>query len=253
MGLNTNYTNSVTNFVNSSTSGGNGVIYSALVFPPTYNATINTQEDNELNWLAANPYVYVREAFDEFRANNVYLSSYVEATLYKGLKLRENIGFSYSGNDRNMYYNRLTRQGYKPTNGTGGQGTSWSQGFTSETLLSYHKEFGDNHTIDAVAGITFEESHWKYNNMSAYDFPSDMTLMWDMSAGMKTIPCRRDAAKAGCSRISRVSIIRTRASTWPPYRTAPIDRASLSKATNMRTFSREPWHGVCPTSRGSKN
>lgn len=64
-----------------------------------------------------------------------------------------------------MYYNRLTRQGYKPTNGTGGQGTSWSQGFTSETLLSYHKEFNDAHTIDAVAGITFEESHWKYNNM----------------------------------------------------------------------------------------
>lgn len=196
VGLNTNYTNSVTNFVNSSTSGGDGVIYSALVFPPTYDATINTQEDNELNWLAANPYVYVREAFDEFRANNVYLSSYVEATLYKGLKLRENIGFSYSGNDRNMYYNRLTRQGYKPTNGTGGQGTSWSQGFTSETLLSYHKEFGDDHTIDAVAGITFEESHWKYNNMSAYDFPSDMTLMWDMSAGMKTYPLSSGRGKS---------------------------------------------------------
>ena len=184
VGLNTNYTNSVTNFVNSSTSGGDGVIYSALVFPPTYDASINTQEDNELNWLAANPYVYVREAFDEFRANNVYLSSYIEATLCKGLKLRENIGFSYSGNDRNMYYNRLTRQGYSPTNGTGGQGTSWSQGFTSETLLSYHKEFGSDHTIDAVAGITFEESNWKSNNMSAYNFPSDMTLMWDMSAGM---------------------------------------------------------------------
>ena len=196
VGLNTNYTNSVTNFVNSSTSGGDGVIYSALVFPPTYDATINTQEDNELNWLAANPYVYVREAFDEYRANNVYLSSYVEATLYKGLKLRENIGFSYSGNDRNMYYNRLTRQGYKPTNGTGGQGTSWSQGFTSETLLSYHKEFNDAHTIDAVAGITFEESHWKYNNMSAYDFPSDMTLMWDMSAGMKTYPLSSGRGKS---------------------------------------------------------
>lgn len=196
VGLNTNYTNSVTDFVNSSTSGGNGVIYSALVFPPTYDASINTREDNELNWLAANPYVYVREAFDEFRANNVYFSSYVEATLYKGLKLRENIGFSYSGNDRNMYYNRLTRQGYSPTNGTGGQGASWSQGITSETLLSYHKEFGEDHTIDAVAGITFEESNWKYNNMSAYDFPSDMTLMWDMSAALKTYPLQSGRGKS---------------------------------------------------------
>lgn len=55
VGLNTNYTNSVTNFVNSSTSGGDGVIYSALVFPPTYDATINTQEDNELNWARRQP------------------------------------------------------------------------------------------------------------------------------------------------------------------------------------------------------
>lgn len=194
-GLNVNYTNSVTNFVNSSTSGGDGVIYSALVFPPTYDASINTKEDNELNWLAANPYVYVREAFDEYRANNVYLSSYVEANLWKGLKLRENIGFSYSGNDRNMYYNRLTRQGYAPTNGVAGQGQSWSQGFTSETLLSYNRTFGGDHTVDAVVGITFEESNWKYNNQSAYDFPSDMTLMWDMSAGLKTYPLKSGRGK----------------------------------------------------------
>lgn len=187
-GLNINYTNAVTNFVNSSTSGGDGVIYSALVFPTTYDSSINTKDENELNWLAANPYVYVREAFDEYRANNIYLSSYFEATLAKGLKLRENLGFNYSNNDRNMYYNRLTRQGYEPTNGTGGQGTSWSQGLTSETLLSYNQTFNEDHAINALAGITFEESNWKYNRMSAYDFPSDLTKMWDMSAANKVYP-----------------------------------------------------------------
>ena len=178
----------VTNFVNSSTSGGNGVIYSALVFPPTYDASINTQSDNELNWLAANPYVYVREAFDEFRANNFYLSSYLEASIVKGLKFRENLGFSYSGNDHDVYYNRLTRQGYAPTNGTGGQGTSWSQGFTSESLLTYHLEFAEHHAIDALLGVTFGLSNWKGNYMSAYDFPSDDTLMWDMSAAGSVRP-----------------------------------------------------------------
>lgn len=187
-GLNVNYTNSTTNFVNSSTSGGDGVIYSALVFPTTYDSSINTKDDNELNWLAANPYVYVREAFDEYRANNIYLSSYFEATLAKGLKLRENLGFNYSNNDRNMYYNRLTRQGYEPTNGTGGQGTSWSQGITSETILSYNETFNEDHALSALAGITFEQSDWKYNRMSAYDFPSDLTMMWDMSAAGKVYP-----------------------------------------------------------------
>lgn len=182
VGVNTSYANSVTNFVNSSTSGGDGVIYSALVFPPTYDATINTQSDNELNWLAANPYVYVREAFDEFRANNFFVSSYAEATFLKDFKIRENLGFSYSGNDRNMYYNRLTRQGYAPTNGTGGQGVSWSEGLTSETLLSWRHEFNGGHTVDAVLGTTFQISNWKYMNVNGFDFPSDDTLMWDMSA-----------------------------------------------------------------------
>lgn len=187
-GLNVNYTNATTNFVNSSTSGGDGVIYSALVFPTTYDSSINSKDNNELNWLAANPYVYVREAFDEYRANNIYLSSYFEATLAKGLKLRENLGFNYSNNDRNMYYNRLTRQGYEPTNGTGGQGASWSQGLTSETLLTYNYTFGKDHALSALAGITFEQSDWKYNRMSAYDFPSDVTMMWDMSAAGKVYP-----------------------------------------------------------------
>lgn len=187
-GLNINYTNATTNFVNSSTSDGDGVIRSALVFPPTYDPSINTKEDNELNWLAANPYVYVREAFDEYKSNNVYLSSYLEFTLFKGLKLRENIGYSYSGNNRNMYYNRKTNQGYEPTNGKGGQGSAWSTGFTSETLLSYNNTFAEKHTVNAVAGVTFEQSDWQNNNMSAYDFPTDMTLMWDMSAAGKQYP-----------------------------------------------------------------
>lgn len=187
-GLNVNYTNALTNFINSSSSGGQGVIYSALVFPPTYDASINTKEDNELNWLAANPYVYVREAFDENRANNVYLSSYFEATLLKGLKLRENLGFSYSGNDRNTYYNRKTNQGYTPINGRGAQATSWSEGITSETLLTYQFDLGKNHSFNMLAGITFEESNWKYNRMSAYDFPNDLNNMWDMSAAGKVDP-----------------------------------------------------------------
>lgn len=195
-GLNVNYTNATTNFVNSSSPGDrSGVIYSALVFPTTYDASINSNDDNELNWLATNPYVYVREAFDEYRANNIYLSSYFEATLAKGLKLRENLGFNYSGNDRNTYYNRLTSQGYKPTNGKGGQGASWSQGITSETLLSYNQTFNEDHALSALAGITFEESNWKYNRMSAYDFPSDLTMMWDMGAGGKVDPLASGRAK----------------------------------------------------------
>lgn len=194
-GLNINYTNAMTNFINSNTSGGHGVIYSALVFPTTYDASINTRDNNELNWLAANPYVYVREAFDEYRANNVYLSSYFEATLAKGLKLRENLGFNYSGNDHNMYYNRLTNQGYAPTNGRGAQATSWSEGITSETLLTYNRTFGEDHDFSALAGITFEESNWKYNRMSAQDFPSDLTMMWDISAGGKVDPLASGRAK----------------------------------------------------------
>ena len=188
MGLNVNYTNSMTDFVNSSTSGGDGVIYSALVFPPTYDASINTREDNELNWLAANPYVYVREAYDKYKANNVYLSSYIDITLAKGLNLRENFGFSYSGNDRGTYYNRKTRQGYEPTNGTGAQATSWSEGYTSETLLTFNRTFGEYHDLNILAGVTFSQSDWKYNNMSAYDFPTDLTLMYDMSAGGQVYP-----------------------------------------------------------------
>lgn len=186
--VNINYTNSKTDFVNSSVSGGDGVIYSALVFPPTYDPSINTLENNELNWLAANPYQYVHEAFDEYRANNVYISSYLDISIYKDLKLRENLGFSYSGNDRNTYYNRKTRQGYPPHNGTGGQATNWSEGIKSETLLTYNHKFGSDHDFNALIGVTFEQSDWKYNSMSGEDFPTDLTKMWDMSAAAKLNP-----------------------------------------------------------------
>lgn len=188
VGLNMNYSNTLTNFVNTSANGESGaLIYSALVFPPVYGEEINDEGFTELIWLAANPYVYAREAFDQYKGNNINTQAYVNVNIWNGLSFRQNIGLGYNNGFRYTYYNRKTMQGYQ-TNGKGGQGDNWGEGITSESLLNYNKTFNEDHTVNAVVGMTYEQSNWANKYMSGQNFPSDLPLMWDMGSALEPDP-----------------------------------------------------------------
>ncbi|WP_436415168.1 SusC/RagA family TonB-linked outer membrane protein [Petrimonas sp.] len=185
MGMNVIFTNTNTDFAKTS-SYDYGVIRSSLIFPPTYDPSIDTSTSDQLSWLAANPYAYITSSRDKLKSINIFSSSYVELKLLPYLKFRQNLGIGYNGNNRNTYYGRHTQEGAASSNinGRAGQADNWYQGITSESLLMFDKSFNDVHTINAVTGFTAERADWGNKAMTATNFPNDLTGEYDMSQGL---------------------------------------------------------------------
>lgn len=182
IGMNMNYTNSTTDFAKSSNEVG--VVRSALVFPATYAPDVSVYESDKLNWLASNPVVYLNNSKDQQKMSNFFSSSYLEAKIRPYLKFRQNLGLGYSANSRGSYYDRHTSEGKYPDNGKGGQSDSWWKNLTAESLLTFDKNFGGKHSVNALLGFTYEIANFGSKGMSAKNFPSDVTQEHNMGLGL---------------------------------------------------------------------
>lgn len=193
IGTNSSFTNALTNFANT-LSYNTGIIRSAILFPPVYGADMDTLTADNINWLAANPAAYVRNAKDQLRAINFYNSSYLELKFLPFLKFRQNLGIGYSSQERGSYYDRHTQEGFSPRNGLAGRSSSVWNSLTSESLLIFDKVIG-SHSLNAVAGFTAERSAWKTGTIQASHFPDDLTLDNDLSRALDRPALTSDAGE----------------------------------------------------------
>mgnify|MGYP000924978859 FL=1 len=155
IGTNMSFTNSL-NKLAKTNSVSDGIIRGTLFYPAT--APLDDETNNaQLNWFSSNPYVYTRAAKDELTTNTFFSSSYLEITPIKDLKLRQNVGFSYNGNERNVYYNRETVEGKDPVNGYASKADNWAKNLVLETMATYNKEFNKNHSLNAVIAFSYEK------------------------------------------------------------------------------------------------
>ena len=180
-GLNINFTRSLTKFAKSN-SYDYSIIRSAMLYLPTLYVGDKT-EDDSYAWLSANPRTYVNTAKDELKSINVFTSAFAEIKILDCLKFRQNLGISYSVNDRASYYNRETGEG-KTSNGRAGKSDNFWQNLTAESLVTFDKTFNKLHHLNVVAGFTYEKSDWGGKTMNASNFPTDITQDFDMSQAL---------------------------------------------------------------------
>ena len=183
IGTSQHFTNARTNFQRTN-SENTGIIRSSLIFPPTYGPHQQTEQLDELNWLAANPVNYINGAKDELKQISWFSSSFVEFTIQPWLKLRQNLGLGYNDGHRGTYYDRHTQEGKSPTNGKAGKASNIWKSLTTETLLTFDHKFNENHSINAVLGATFERGEGSSESMTATNFPNDLTKDADMSLSL---------------------------------------------------------------------
>jgi TonB-linked SusC/RagA family outer membrane protein len=183
IGTSQHFTNATTNFQRTN-SENTGIIRSSLIFPPTYGPHQQTEQLDELNWLAANPVNYVNGAKDELKQISWFSSSFVEFTIQPWLKLRQNLGLGYNDGHRGTYYDRHTQEGKSPANGKAGKASNIWKSLTSETLLTFDHRFNENHSINAVLGVTFERGEGSSESVTATNFPNDLTKDADMSLAL---------------------------------------------------------------------
>lgn len=182
IGTNQYFTNAVTDFQRTN-SENTGIIRSALIFPPTYGPHAETEQLDELNWLAANPVNYVNGAKDQLKQISWFSSSFLEVKIKPWLKFRQNLGLGYNDGHRGTYYDRHTQEGKSPNNGKAGKASSIWKSLTSESLLTADYTYGI-HKFNAVAGITFERGVGENESMTATNFPNDWTKDSNMSLAL---------------------------------------------------------------------
>ena len=180
-GLNINVSHAQNRF-SKTNSYDYSVIRSSLIYLPTIYVGDKSDADTYA-WLSANPRTYVNTAKDEMTTNSAFISSYLEATLTPWLQLRQNLGLSSVTRERDTYYNRETGEG-KTAQGRAGKADNWNTHLTAETMLTLNKQFGTDHRLNAVAAFTYERTNWGGKSITASNFPSDLTLDYDMSAAM---------------------------------------------------------------------
>lgn len=185
IGTNMSFTNSL-NKMSKTSASDNSVIKGALFYPPT-RGVIDPNDDQQINWFAANPFLYVRSAKDWISTNNFFSSSYAQVSFLKDFTLRQNVGFSYYGAARNVYYNRETNEGKDPINGFGMQGDNYAVNSTFETILSYNKEINKDQRLNVMLASTYENGYYGNKSMSGQSFPTDITEENDMAAAVKEI------------------------------------------------------------------
>ncbi len=185
IGTSGHFTNSTTDFQRTN-SENTGIIRSALIFPPT-----TREESDATDWLAANPANYVNGSRDRLKQVSWFSSTYLEAKITSWLKFRQNLGLGYNNGLRNTYYSRLTQEGKAPVNGKAGKAYNSWRSITSESLLTFDRQFGI-HKLNAVAGITFESGRGESISMTATNFPNDLTYGADISMALDRAVVKSD-------------------------------------------------------------
>lgn len=165
-------------------SEGTGVINSALYFPPTYPLFDSTTASgvSQVDWFAANPYIYTRTAKDQTNSNSIYSASYVQLNFTPWLNFRQNFGFNYNANARSAYYNRYTSEG-KIVNGSASRGDDEWQGTTLESILSFNKQF-KKHSLNAVGGFVYERGISSSKSIRAQNFANDILQDFNLASAL---------------------------------------------------------------------
>ncbi|GHV00350.1 SusC/RagA family TonB-linked outer membrane protein [Bacteroidia bacterium] len=202
IGTSTNVSFTKSNMLKNSTdnwnNGDEGVIRSALYFPPTYKADDPRLLNDELNALASNPLVYTTP-LNETRGYTAYTSNYANINIMKGLVFRTVLGYSFSGAEQNQYYGVKLWEGRPPKNGLDVRGSNTWGGLVFDNLLMYNRDFG-KHNVSATAATSYEQtrSYWEWEKKSG--FGSDADQGWQIQAGNKF-----EDAQSGLSESSLVS------------------------------------------------
>jgi len=188
IGTSTSISNSMTNGVKTGTDKSDaasaGVVRSALTYPATI--SILDEYDGLGDDFITNPYIYVNDVLNRVTATNIFSANYVEATLHKNLKFRQNIGFNYGANTRDQYYPRTVYEGFASKGWGLKSDNNWSS-VVSESILTFNKKI-NNHSFTATAASTFEQNMGSSKRAEAKTFPNDLLQNENLQSAEQILP-----------------------------------------------------------------
>ncbi|RYC70582.1 MULTISPECIES: SusC/RagA family TonB-linked outer membrane protein [Spirosoma] len=176
VGTSTTFSRSGSNAVATDRGGpGGSAIITALgqsPLGPVYNASGGYDLVSYDGRFLTNPLAQVLEPVDADVQNRILSNNYVQAELAKGLSLRSSIGFDVVNTNRTTFYNLQTVDG-RNSGGSLGKESRYVLNFLNENILSYNRQLGENQTIDALVGYTYQTDNNQRFGTSTQGFTVD--------------------------------------------------------------------------------
>ncbi len=195
--FNTNYSRSIKSGSSpseTSYSGMNNLFYSVWGYRPvnypdgTLNDLLNNLMDDDLdasNDYRFNPILDLKNAYKKYYTNNLQINGYAEYEFIKGLKLKVSGGYTYDSRHSDTFNNSQTRYGGPTSTDKVNAEIIRQQRLTwlNENILTYQTNFKNKHFLNAMAGVTLQNSDYEYYSLRTKQIPNESLGMAGMSQG----------------------------------------------------------------------
>ncbi|MVN77612.1 SusC/RagA family TonB-linked outer membrane protein [Hymenobacter sp. HMF4947] len=139
----------------------------------TYNDDVITR--NALNV----PRLLDEQQYNKLQNNNLFTSSYVDVSLFKGLSFRSTFGINYFNNHPKVYQPQyyigpVDQRAQSALVETRNENVSW----VWSNYFNYNKTFGDNSNLSFTLGQEAQRGYGNGISITAYNVPLDATLQY---------------------------------------------------------------------------
>lgn len=161
-----------------------GIIRSAIQMGPNiqaYDPETGTYPLNPLVGKLPNPYSLLTNT-DEGRTDRLLGNIFVEARLLDGLTLKVNAGIDHANINRGTYQPRTTLNG-RDNNGVAYVYNTTNDQYLLEATANYQHIFADIHSLNLMAGTSYEQFDYDASELGNNNFVTDGFLWHNMEAG----------------------------------------------------------------------
>ncbi|WP_285819847.1 SusC/RagA family TonB-linked outer membrane protein [Bacteroides acidifaciens] len=197
MSLTTNYSRSIqTGSTPSATSysGMNNLFYSVWGYRPVTSPDtplsflMDSATDNAVdssNDYRFNPILSLKNEYRKNYINNLQMNGFAEYEVINGLKVKVSAGYTYDARKNDQFNNSKTRYGGPTSTDKVNAQVTRSERLTwlNENTVTYQTNIKKKHFINALAGITFQNSDYEAYAFRTTHIPNESLGMAGMSEG----------------------------------------------------------------------
>lgn len=219
MSLTTNYSRSIqTGSTPSATSysGMNNLFYSVWGYRPVTSPDtplsflMDSATDNAVdssNDYRFNPILSLKNEYRKNYINNLQMNGFAEYEVIKGLKVKVSAGYTYDARKNDQFYNSKTRYGGPTSTDKVNAQVTRSERLTwlNENTVTYQTNIKKKHFINALAGITFQNSDYEAYAFRTTHIPNESLGMAGMSEGQASTSSSAKSSWSMLSYLGRIN------------------------------------------------
>lgn len=219
MSLTTNYSRSIqTGSTPSATSysGMNNLFYSVWGYRPVTSPDtplsflMDSATDNAVdssNDYRFNPILSLKNEYRKNYINNLQMNGFAEYEVINGLKVKVSAGYTYDARKNDQFNNSKTRYGGPTSTDKVNAQVIRSERLTwlNENTVTYQTNIKKKHFINALAGITFQNSDYEAYAFRTTHIPNESLGMAGMSEGQASTSSSAKSSWSMLSYLGRIN------------------------------------------------